>query len=914
MADATAALRRASVELRRASVELKNLVLNDLADSKSAARKVAPTPPPDGHHGAPASNAAASSSNSSLPTKPTVVVALPLLDKPASIWIHALRDNLIGLIGAIIAALLLYPVHRFLEYLTSTVQLDRGFTYTTVACLNVEVLALIASWASKEYWRKKMFVAWPCYLLVLVLSVLSTAVSSPSGEVRAAGIPVALVCWALSIDSAWFYTREKHTFISNSIKSGIFVIVCAVMNFLPSFTVLIPVHYLAANHPYWNIVVSGIGFPALTFVLKKLCLSYLLGLIQEKAENGDVPVDEVLTSYTANSKVVSICLMLGNIVMMYLSTSKRACLLSALFSVVTELGGKTYVAWQTRRDVKKHLARVAIKGAKLRVVGLMDRLAAEPGVLSISNEELMKKERLKEVSLWGKGQRRDAGDEEEWKKVVALDRENRCSTIDELLDPGLYTKEEKDKINDALLLADKFKAGDDKHDHITLTKRESFSPLSEVYVCHDRKLKVTYGKESSVVRGASLLDAAAYLVSFDSLYYKKYLSRPSGVKFRVLERVNKHHQMWYYYNRGVPPYAPRDFVWSVIFKRISDDQYTIVLLPALHNDAPITKDTVRAESTRVYQLTKIEQDVTKLELFVTLDLKGFIPTFLTNSVVIPVVLRASAPLHFIQIKDYENYDAAGEDARALGQRLIDETRPLHGEAKKAALRTFISRSAALRHVGDKYPWLFAMILCVVENTLAVGRSAIPATDESVLDPESIGKSLAFCLQAQGLDKGVEDWIRSHRLLVELDKQEPQFFRPFMTVIAKNLFAGEESVVDDKNSEEENWEFILGMLAARWSQDIIAEKSAILMAAFLVHLFKFTDLPLVDLLEIMGIFIGFEAVTDLLLVYVLDAYFDLPFRRLPERKWKDLLKDAAILSQVLICIACGLSVANTVVNS
>ena len=116
----------------------------------------------------------------------------------------------------------------------------------------------------------------------------------------------------------------------------------------------------------------------------------------------------------------------------------------------------------------------------------------------------------------------------------------------------------------------------------------------------------------------------------------------------------------------------------------------------------------------------------------------------------------------------------------------------------------------------------------------------------------------------------------------------------MIVVAKNLLAEDT-------------------LAARWSQDIVAEKSCILVAAF-IYLFDLLGTASTrDLLEITVIFYGFEIVTDVLLVYVLDKYFDLPFLRLPRKNLKDLVKETVVLSQTVISCAFGLKIAHSIVN-
>ena len=103
-----------------------------------------------------------------------------------------------------------------------------------------------------------------------------------------------------------------------------------------------------------------------------------------------------------------------------------------------------------------------------------------------------------------------------------------------------------------------------------------------------------------------------------------------------------------------------------------------------------------------------------------------------------------------------------------------------------------------------------------------------------------------------------------------------------------------------------------MLASRWENENVAEKSSILFTAFIVYLFGLSTLPVEELLVVMAIFFAFEIFTDILLVYVFDRFFGVPFLRLERKSWKAFAAEMAIFSQASMSVALALKVARNVV--
>jgi hypothetical protein len=102
--------------------------------------------------------------------------------------------------------------------------------------------------------------------------------------------------------------------------------------------------------------------------------------------------------------------------------------------------------------------------------------------------------------------------------------------------------------------------------------------------------------------------------------------------------------------------------------------------------------------------------------------------------------------------------------------------------------------------------------------------------------------------------------------------------------------------EDEKMTPEFWAEILAMLAIRWSQEIIVEKSCIIYGAVVTMLIDAVKSPHSKTvqLQLLAIFYSCELVADFLLVFVLDGRFSVPFLRIPQpsARSKQFWKDAA----------------------
>ena len=179
---------------------------------------------------------------------------------------------------------------------------------------------------------------------------------------------------------------------------------------------------------------------------------------------------------------------------------------------------------------------------------------------------------------------------DDWAADAIVDRCSREAIALKVLDPGEYSVEEEAQIQRGLRIVNRLGGDNDSVDNkqtdIVMEKYETHTPLKSAFICHDMTNGVTYGKVSSTVRGASLLDLVSFLVDYTSHFETKYKEAHNRIKFGILERVNNHHLVFYYETSAPPPLCNRDFVWSFVTKQINKNQFVCVYQPTLHDDAP----------------------------------------------------------------------------------------------------------------------------------------------------------------------------------------------------------------------------------------------------------------------------------------------------------------------------------------
>jgi hypothetical protein len=165
---------------------------------------------------------------------------------------------------------------------------------------------------------------------------------------------------------------------------------------------------------------------------------------------------------------------------------------------------------------------------------------------------------------------------------------------------------------------------------------------------HDDATGRLYGYAEVEIR-ADPLDIVAFMLSADGRYSQSAnAANPRMVRVDTLEHINAHHTIVFLRHK-LPGIRDRTFLFSFVAKQLADDplMYAVVMVPIPSHDKIGPKDeagAVRAEIFRGFRLTATAPGVSRLEYCCSLDLRGRVPQWVTDSVATPAQMKVTAPL------------------------------------------------------------------------------------------------------------------------------------------------------------------------------------------------------------------------------------------------------------------------------
>ena len=290
---------------------------------------------------------------------------------------------------------------------------------------------------------------------------------------------------------------------------------------------------------------------------------------------------------------------------------------------------------------------------------------------------------------------------------------------------------------------------------------------------------------------ASIVDILAfYMEDVNTKFVTLYERGESTVELKVLEDVNSHHLV--VMGRYTTPFSDRFFVGEVMWRKESDGSYFLVNTPTDHQTAPPpSSNAVRGESYRASRLQAVSQGITRLTITFTMDLKGSIPSWVTNSFVIPsnLVIPVLYQKFFLFQKPLRDFDEKGENASMLAQLLIDDV-CAHTAAseRKEVLQQYFVRAAFLRAISTEHAFFPELLFHILQNRPRL--ICIPCTETlaviTTLEASSAGRSFAACLNSSFTPQlAIDMWIATYPAMAEfIDKFAP--LRSFLAGIAKCL--------------------------------------------------------------------------------------------------------------------------------
>jgi hypothetical protein len=307
----------------------------------------------------------------------------------------------------------------------------------------------------------------------------------------------------------------------------------------------------------------------------------------------------------------------------------------------------------------------------------------------------------------------------------------------------------------------------------------------EVGSKHQREL---IGTAEAVVRGAGPKEIVAFLMAFNSRYFRSTLSADLDVRHDLLEVKNRHHTV-IFLEFKTAPFANRTFLSMLVWKKLSNapPTYIWVGVPvdrhaqiAPHEEA----HAVRAKGSRCLRLTALANDVTRLEYACTLDLRGQLPTWLTETIALPELMKTPLEIqaYFLQIRRPEMFNA--EDGDVLGHMLMDAARGKRGPHLVAAVTKCGVRTAVL-HQGKLAEWVGPMVLAIAQGwqgAMLGNDVSSPLAQLSPSDGTSIGRGFVLALATNAtVSAAIDEWHFRFPAMREACAQFP-WFMPMMEVI------------------------------------------------------------------------------------------------------------------------------------
>jgi hypothetical protein len=256
-------------------------------------------------------------------------------------------------------------------------------------------------------------------------------------------------------------------------------------------------------------------------------------------------------------------------------------------------------------------------------------------------------------------------------------------------------------------------------------------------------------------------EIVAFFLSLDSRFMKSLdAANPNLVRFESLERVNGHHTIAFGRYSG-PGVDDRTFLMSVIAKQLTEEplSYAVAVIPIPRHDKIGLKDearAVRAEVYRSYRLTESSPGVTTVEYSCSIDLKGFVPQIITNTISVPQQLEivGTHQRYFQQVRPLAKCDA--DDGRFVAHMLIEL---VEGNPKDLGwtIRTFVNRTTMLRECG--FGHIGVMLVHLLSTDAHKLGHNMPDDDAAIV---AHVPSLVTEKQAAAIGDSIASSVRVHR--------------------------------------------------------------------------------------------------------------------------------------------------------
>ena len=230
----------------------------------------------------------------------------------------------------------------------------------------------------------------------------------------------------------------------------------------------------------------------------------------------------------------------------------------------------------------------------------------------------------------------NSADKSPWLADLEHDRASRVEMIGRMLaDTAPYNAEEDSRIQRLLAMLSHGADGAEKAQQRNQIVRGA--TVDSSWTTFDEESGLMVGNTQLVIRGAGPLDIISYLMDLGGRHRQAVLNRDVEL-FLDVKEVRSAHCTIVFSEFKTAPFRNRTFLQHVMWKKLSDSQYVWCLSPVADHPSVSPSDeshAIRAEANRVLRFTCIAPNVTRVEYGCSVDLKGGVPTWVTNKIVIP---------------------------------------------------------------------------------------------------------------------------------------------------------------------------------------------------------------------------------------------------------------------------------------
>ncbi|GMH54930.1 hypothetical protein TrRE_jg916 [Triparma retinervis] len=312
--------------------------------------------------------------------------SIAVIDNPVSFWSYTFTSNVQGLASALPSCLLIL----LMKFVNDNLVKLGGFfgDMHVVRCfgclLYFDGVILLVRW-ERAFTKKMLLCKVPGQITFMV--AVSSAFEWKLGP------------WMFVVATLAFSFGEMCTYIIDMQEQPRppvikYMVTCLVTGFVMHGSIVtlisalvVPTKYLAeGENDEVTMLVTGIVFPVIIFLVRKVVVSWLQKWVAGKEGWSEEKKVEFLTMALS---VGSLGILLTPSVLLYFNASVKYALFSALCQVFTEVGGKVWTVWATKKQFKQYIEdledNAGGKMKKVKVAAL--KLSQEAGINhDIANE------------------------------------------------------------------------------------------------------------------------------------------------------------------------------------------------------------------------------------------------------------------------------------------------------------------------------------------------------------------------------------------------------------------------------------------------------------------------------------------------------------------------------------------------